>query len=85
MSPSLNLDTKKLYVTLQYCIEQSFKLKRPLIVICLDYSKAFDSINRDTIIIETLIHFKINYKIIEAVANIYQTSTHKYNLESKEK
>ena len=28
----------------QYCIEGSFKLKRPLIVTCLDYSKAFDSI-----------------------------------------
>ena len=26
---------------LQYCIERSFKLRRPLIVTCLDHSKAF--------------------------------------------
>ena len=32
--------------TLQYCIEGCYKLKRPLIVTCLDYSKAFDSIGR---------------------------------------
>ena len=57
--------------TLQYCIEECFKLKRPLIVTCLDYSKAFDSIRRGKII-EALIHYKIHYKIIEAVANIIQ-------------
>ena len=33
--------------TLQYCIEKSFKLKRPLIVTCLDYSKAFYYIKRE--------------------------------------
>ena len=56
--------------TLQYCIERSFKLRRPLIVTCLDYSKAFDSIKREKLI-ETLIHYKVHYKIIEVVANIY--------------
>ena len=30
--------------TLQYCTEISFKLRRPRIVTCLHYSKAFDSI-----------------------------------------
>ena len=57
--------------TLQYCIESSFKLRRPLIVTCLDYSKAFDSIKREKLI-ETLIHYKVHYKIIEVVANIYK-------------
>ena len=55
---------------LQYCIEGCYKLKRPLIVTCLDYSKAFDSIRRRKII-EALIHYKIHYKIIDAIANIY--------------
>ena len=32
--------------TLQYCIEGCYKLNRPLIVTCLDYSKAFHSIRR---------------------------------------
>ena len=55
--------------TLKYCIKRSFKLRRPLIVTCLDYSKAFDSIKREKLI-ETLIHYKVHYKIIEVVANI---------------
>ena len=37
----------------------------------MDYSKAFDSIRRGKII-EALIHYKINYKIIDAIANIYR-------------
>ena len=57
--------------TLQYCIEGCYKLKRPLIVTCLDYSKAFDSIRRGKII-EALIHYKIHCKIIDAIANIYR-------------
>ena len=60
-----------LLFTLQYCIERSFKLRRPLIVTCLDYSKAFDSKKRKHII-ETLIHYKVHYKIIDIVANIYK-------------
>ena len=66
--------------TLQYCIEGSFKLKRPLIVTCLDYSKSFDSISRGKLI-EVLIHYKIHYKISEAVANIIKMTILKYNLE----
>ena len=57
--------------TLQYCIEASFKFETPLIVACLDYSKAIDSIRKGKII-EVLIHDKIHYKITEVVANIYQ-------------
>ena len=45
--------------------------KRTLIVTSLDYSKAFNSIKRETLI-ETLIHYKVHYKIIEVVANIYK-------------
>ena len=32
--------------SLLHSIERSFKLRRPLMVTCLDYSKAFDSIKR---------------------------------------
>ena len=56
---------------LQYCIERSFKLRRPLLVTCLDYSKSFDSIKRAKRI-ETLIQYKVHYNIIEVVANIYK-------------
>ena len=57
--------------TLQYYLEECYKLKIPLIVTCLDYSKAFVSIRRGKII-EALIHYKIHYKIIDAIANIYR-------------
>ena len=56
---------------LQYCIERSLKLKRPLIVTCLDYSTAFNSIKREKLI-EILIHYEVHYKIIKVVANIYK-------------
>ena len=46
---------------LQYCIEESFKKKKSLIVTSIDYSKAFDSIKRDTII-TTLMHYRITPK-----------------------
>ena len=36
--------------TLQYYIEEYYKLKRPLIVTCLDYSKIFDFIRRGKLI-----------------------------------
>ena len=54
--------------TLQYCIERSFKLKRPLIVTCLDYSKSIYYIKLK----ETFIHYKVHYKILEVVATIYK-------------
>ena len=38
-----------LYI-LDYCIKESFKMKKPLYVISIDFSKAFDSIKRDTLI-----------------------------------
>ena len=57
--------------TLQYCIERSFKLRRPLIITCLDYSKAFYSIKREKLT-DTLIYYKVRYTIIEVVANIYK-------------
>lgn len=56
---------------LQYCIESSYTRKKPLIVTCIDYTKAFDSIKREKII-ETLIHYRVHPKVIEAIVNIYQ-------------
>ena len=45
--------------------------RRLLIVTCVEYTKAFDSIKLEKLI-ETLIHYKVHYKIIEVVANIYK-------------
>lgn len=56
---------------LNYCIQKSYQDKHPLIVISVDFSKAFDSIKREAMI-ETLIDYKVHPKIINIVANIYK-------------
>ena len=45
-------------------------MKKELIVTCIDYSKAFDSIKRDKIL-ESLMHYRIHPKIIDTIAKIY--------------
>ena len=66
-----------LYV-LDYCIKESFKTKRPLYVIAIDFSKAFDSIKRDTLI-QGLKKYIIHPKIIDTIAHIYEKDkTHVY-------
>ena len=59
-----------LYV-LDYCIKESFKMKRPLYVIAIDFSKVFDSIKRDTLI-QVLKKYRIHPKIIDIIAHIYE-------------
>lgn len=55
---------------MQYCIEDSYQRKTPLIVTSIDFSKAFDSVNRGKMI-EALMHYKVHPKIIEIIVNIY--------------
>ena len=54
-------------------------MKKKLIVTCIDYSKAFDLIKRDTII-EPLMHYRIHSKIIDTIAKIYQNYFTKYKI-----
>ena len=58
-----------LYI-LDYCIKESFKKKKPLYVIAIDFSKAFDSIKRDTLI-QVLKKYIIHPKIIDIIAHIH--------------
>ena len=55
---------------LNYCIQESFRAKKPLIVTSIDFAKAFDSIKRSTLI-ESLKEYKIHPKIINAIYEIY--------------
>lgn len=55
---------------LKYCIESNFKRKKPLIVISIDYRKAFDSVKRGNII-EIMKKYKIHPTIIDIIANMY--------------
>ena len=59
-----------LYI-LDYCIKESFKKKKPLYVIAIDFSKAFDSIKRDTLI-QVLKKYSMHPKIIDIIAHIYE-------------
>ena len=62
--------TDNLYV-LDYCIKESFKIKKPLYVIAIDFSKTFDSIKRDTLI-QVLKRYRIQPKINNIIAHIYK-------------
>ena len=58
------------HFALQYVVEKAFKKKEKLIVVVLDFKKAFDSIDRKKLI-EVLIEYRINPYIIDLVAKIY--------------
>ena len=55
---------------LQYLVERAHQKKEKLIVIALDFKKAFDSIDRRRLI-EALIEYRINPYIIDLIAKIY--------------
>ena len=55
---------------LRYCIQQSYKNKKALIVTSLDFKKAFDSEDRGKLI-ECLMKYNIHPKIISVVAKLY--------------
>ena len=52
-------------------MEKSFQQKKQMIVISIDFSKAYDSIDRKKMI-ETMIKYKIHPNIIDNVSKIYQ-------------
>ena len=55
---------------LNYCIEGSLRTGQELYVAAVDYSKAFDSINRKQLI-ETLKRYNIDPRVIDIIARIY--------------
>ena len=55
---------------LKHCVERTFALRKSLIVISVDFQKAFDSIDRGALI-QTMIDFEIDAKVINIVAQIY--------------
>ena len=57
-------------LVLDYCVKESFKRKKPLYLISIDFQKAFDSIKRVTLIY-ALKKYRIHPLIIDFIANIY--------------
>lgn len=64
---------------LRYCIENSYKNRKALIIISIDFKKAFDSIKRGKMI-EVLMKYKIHPKVIDAVASLYKEDKTKINI-----
>ena len=56
---------------LKYLIQDARKRKKELVITGVDFAKAFDSIKREKIL-ETLKYYKIDPRVIDAVANIYK-------------
>ena len=63
----------------QYCVEESFKGKKPLILISIDYKKAYDSIRRD-VLVENMKKYKIDPLLIDAITEIYNGDSTKVEL-----
>ena len=61
--------TDNLFI-LKYCIESSFKNKKELYVISIDFKKAFDSVDRGRLVM-TMMQYKIDSKIVDIIASIY--------------
>lgn len=56
---------------LRHCIEKTFKRKKTMYILSIDYSKAFDSVRRGKMI-EILKSYKIHENIINILAKVYQ-------------
>ena len=66
--------------TLDYCIATNFKNRKEIYLIWVDFAKAFDSIQKRTLIF-ALKYYKIHHEIIDVIAQIYSNDqTHIYLL-----
>ena len=64
---------------IQYLVERTFKTNKTLILVAIDYSKAYDSIDREKMI-ETLIEYKIHPDVIDTIIQIYQGDSTKIKI-----
>ena len=55
---------------LKYCIEESHRMKRALILCAIDFAKAFDSIDQRQIML-TMIKYRCDPNLIELVSQVY--------------
>ena len=55
---------------LSHCVEESYRMKRELVVVAVDFSKAFDSVERRALV-EALKYYKCHWRVIDAIASVY--------------
>ena len=64
---------------LSHCVERSYKEKKGLVVIAIDFKKAYDSIKREGLI-EIMKDYRIHPDLIQTVAQVYQGDTTKMEI-----
>ena len=62
--------TDNLFI-LYYCVRESYKNRKELFLISMDFAKAFDSIKRN-VLIKVLKKYKIHKNVIDVIAEIYK-------------
>lgn len=55
---------------LSVCVEQCFTMREELVVVAIDFSKAFDSVERKALI-EAMMYYKCDPRVIEVIACMY--------------
>ena len=67
---------------LDYSIKESYKIRKPLFLISIDFAKAFDSVKRDKLV-NVLKKYRIHPDIIDIIVHIYNgdiTKVHYNNM-----
>ena len=67
---------------LDYCINNTYKTKKVLYALAIDFAKAFDSVDRK-MLIKILKEYKINAEIIQIISEIYQGDWTELNLNNE--
>ena len=58
----------------RYCIEETYRLGRELVVVSIDFEKAFDSVER-VALVRALKYYGCDLRLIEVVMDIYMGDT----------
>ena len=67
---------------LDYCVKESYKIRKPLFLISIDFAKAVDSVKRDKLV-NVLKKYRIHPDIIDIIVHIYNgdiTKVHYNNM-----
>ena len=59
---------------IRYCIEETYRLGRELVVVSIDLEKAFDSVER-VALVRALKYYRCDPRLIEVVMDIYRGDT----------
>ena len=58
------------FFIVRYCIEETFRLGRKLVVVAINFEKAFDSVGR-VALIRALMYYKCDPRLIDVVLDLY--------------